>query len=320
MNMAVFTSELSTVHHRVLWALGKDSSTVMTESPKKRGSVVKEPSHASKAMGVILPCIGYFMVLAFGPTILRRCAVAAGIDLNGQGTTGNALADAAGVVLLFLVLAEAPLPGPLVVTVAATLASIPMHVYGTAVKVMLSYVDEWSFMAFVVPYTICCTYWLTSTAAYIIEYFNLFPVEERIIQPRRRLLPKDPKFHRLLRVCALNTIVLVPLIGMGSFYLQQYRDTIGLYVDMDPERLPSKLEIAVQMIYFILVNEFLFFYGHWLFHASPYLYKKIHKMHHEYPAPNVFASLYCHPLELVIADFVPLGAGAFCLGAHCCNT
>ncbi|KAF4670490.1 Chromosome 5 4 [Perkinsus olseni] len=257
------------------------------------------------------------MVLAFGPTILRRCAVAAGLDLNGHGTTGNALADAAGVVLLFLVLAEAPLPGPLVVTVAATLASIPMHVYGTAVKAMLSYVDEWSFMAFVVPYTICCTFWLTSTAAYVIEYFNLFPVEGRIIQPRRRLLPEDPKFQKLLRVCALNTIVLVPLIGMGSFYLQHYRDTIGLYVDMDPERLPSKLEIAVQMIYFILVNEFLFFYGHWLFHASPYLYKKIHKMHHEYPAPNVFASLYCHPLELVIADFVPLGAGAFCLGAHC---
>mmetsp|Transcript_20291 Transcript_20291/g.16975 ORF Transcript_20291/g.16975 Transcript_20291/m.16975 type:complete len:107 (-) Transcript_20291:25-345(-) len=77
---------------------------------------------------------------------------------------------------------------------------------------------------------------------------------------------------------------------------------------MDPYRLPSKLEIVTHMTYFILVNEFLFFYGHWLFHASPYLYKKIHKVHHEYPAPNAFASLYCHPVELLLSDFLPLGA------------
>ncbi|EER03444.1 Lathosterol oxidase, putative [Perkinsus marinus ATCC 50983] len=311
--MATLVSGLGTVHHSVLWALGRDAcSSAIVETREEKRHV---KSH--EAMPVVLPCMGFLTALWFAPTIIRRCALTIGLDLNGYGTTGNVAADAFGSFLLFLVLAEAPLPGPLVVTVAAILAIIPMHVYSILVKTMLIYVNEWTFMILVVPGIIFCTFWLGSTANYFIEYFDLSPVKGRVLQPSRRLLPGDPKFHKLIRVCALNTIVLVPLIGFGCVCLQQYRDRLGLYVDMDSERLPSKLEIAVQMIYFILVNEFLFFYGHWLFHASPFLYKKIHKVHHEYPAPNAFASLYCHPLELLIADFIPLGAGAFFLGSHC---
>mmetsp|Transcript_15059 Transcript_15059/g.17503 ORF Transcript_15059/g.17503 Transcript_15059/m.17503 type:complete len:151 (+) Transcript_15059:2-454(+) len=54
-----------------------------------------------------------------------------------------------------------------------------------------------------------------------------------------------------------------------------------------------------------------------LFHASSWCYRHIHKVHHEFPAPNGLAALYCHPAELYIADFLPLGAGAFCINSSC---
>ncbi|EER19666.1 hypothetical protein Pmar_PMAR012651 [Perkinsus marinus ATCC 50983] len=129
---------------------------------------------------------------------------------------------------------------------------MPIDVYGGIVKAMLAYVDERTFMV---------------TA-------ELIRNPPGFIGGRRSW--GDLLF---LRGCAVNTILVVPLIGLGGFCLQQHRDRLGLYVDMDPERLPSKLEIAAQMI-------------HWLFHASPYLYRRVHKVHHEYPAPNAFTSLW----------------------------
>mmetsp|Transcript_109176 Transcript_109176/g.250467 ORF Transcript_109176/g.250467 Transcript_109176/m.250467 type:complete len:185 (-) Transcript_109176:55-609(-) len=79
---------------------------------------------------------------------------------------------------------------------------------------------------------------------------------------------------------------------------------------------PSHLEMALHMAFSVFVNEVTFFYGHWLFHANKTLYKKFHKVHHEFTAPNALAAVYCHPVELIVSDFLPLGAGIFLFRAH----
>lgn len=45
------------------------------------------------------------------------------------------------------------------------------------------------------------------------------------------------------------------------------------------------------------------YFGHRLFHY-PYLYKRIHKLHHTYSAPFGLAAEYAHPIETLV-----LGAG-----------
>ena len=50
--------------------------------------------------------------------------------------------------------------------------------------------------------------------------------------------------------------------------------------------------------------------------SPKYYVPDVHKVHHEFTAPNAFAAVYCHPIELVVADFLPLGFGPFCVNAH----
>ncbi len=56
-----------------------------------------------------------------------------------------------------------------------------------------------------------------------------------------------------------------------------------------------------------------------LFH-SHYLYKVIHKTHHEWTAPVGISASYCHPIEHFIVNILPIATGPMllggCLGNH----
>lgn len=79
--------------------------------------------------------------------------------------------------------------------------------------------------------------------------------------------------------------------------------------------IPSAKEITLHFSIFIVFEEVLFYYGHVLLHSRA-LYGPIHKIHHEYTSPIGLAAAYCHPLEMLLSNVLPLLAGAFCLGSH----
>lgn len=68
---------------------------------------------------------------------------------------------------------------------------------------------------------------------------------------------------------------------------------------------PSWTTILSSTLFFLFMEDFYQYFAHRALHWG-ILYKKIHKMHHEYSAPFGLASQYAHPLETLI-----LGLGFF---------
>ena len=49
---------------------------------------------------------------------------------------------------------------------------------------------------------------------------------------------------------------------------------------------------------------------------SAYLYRFIHKRHHEWTAPIAVTAMYCHPFENIFANVLPIFLGVFIMGSH----
>jgi hypothetical protein len=47
-----------------------------------------------------------------------------------------------------------------------------------------------------------------------------------------------------------------------------------------------------------------------------YLYRFIHKRHHEWIAPIAVTAMYCHPIESIFSNMVPIFLGVFIMGSH----
>ena len=150
---------------------------------------------------------------------------------------------------------------------------------------------------------------------YLVHGFLLLPLE--LWQPGVRwaseykVQPKKPPYElpRILHVAA-TTVPKLVLLGLpytlGLTHLTvASRGTRGVRLDGP---LPPWSERAWMLLAHLLTNEVLFFYAHWAMHKGS-LYRRIHKVHHEFTAPFALAALHCHPVELLVADLIPFTAG-----------
>lgn len=124
---------------------------------------------------------------------------------------------------------------------------------------------------------------------------------------RRYKIPRKKKFmnpalkenvdrdRKAINEQIVGTFVVVPLVVYLAYPLLKMR---GMTVcDGDS---PRAAKICLNVLFQMLICDCLFYWSHRLLHAVPWLYRNVHKQHHEYKGTNVWASEYFSPADMLL--------------------
>ena len=81
-----------------------------------------------------------------------------------------------------------------------------------------------------------------------------------------------------------------------------------MQADISMEGLPDARKFALTILFYMIVEDFLFFATHRFLHWKR-IYPYIHKIHHEYTVTVSWSSEYAHPIEYLIGNIIPTGMG-----------
>jgi len=209
--------------------------------------------------------------------------------------------------LLFFLLAAIAEPSPVVLLIAF----LAVYYSADAWRRFATGLSVVNLFLVYAPLIILTTYWVNGFICLALEVkFCPDLLEAYKLQKGKGFDMK--KLTKVISNLLVNCFGVIPLIALGCYGVQMTGIT---EIRISPE-MPGPLQSTLHILFYLLANEVLFFYGHWLFHANRWLYTRIHKVHHEFTAPCALTAIYCHPVELALSDFIPLGAGAFILGSH----
>lgn len=112
----------------------------------------------------------------------------------------------------------------------------------------------------------------------------------------------DAKWRHAMNVTLKNNFIWAPafsgLLAYGGF--GKGRTTTA--------EIPSFPVFLAQILFFILVEELVFYIIHRIMH-HPKLYPKLHKIHHEFNNAVTLAAEYAHPIEYILGNMLPIGVG-----------
>lgn len=165
---------------------------------------------------------------------------------------------------------------------------------------------------FKLHFFVCCNifilyYWVLGLAN-ILHIYLQDNNQKYQIQSKKKLLPSAKKFKKLILVVLMNQILSV--LEICCFLMIQYPHS---------PKVPTLSELIYQIAIFFLIGELTYYYGHRALHLRPF-YKRIHHVHHQWKAPFGLTTFFCHPLEQLTVNMLPMVLGPALLGSHLFTT
>ncbi|KAK7251197.1 hypothetical protein RIF29_34179 [Crotalaria pallida] len=124
-----------------------------------------------------------------------------------------------------------------------------------------------------------------------LEIRRILPFDNYKIQPKIRL-----SFNEMFK--CYRDVMHMFFFVVGPLQLVSYPSIqmIGIKTGLP---LPSLWEISAQLLVYFLIEDYTNYWIHRLLH-NKWGYEKIHRVHHEYPAPIGYAAPYAHWAEILI--------------------
>lgn len=136
-------------------------------------------------------------------------------------------------------------------------------------------------------------------------WLQRFRIQERAPgQPRR-----GPPLGKAVRVVLRNQILGTLPAVVAVYLLLQVR---GVDLAAAP---PSVTRILLELAVMVLVEELLFYAVHRTMHRKA-LFRRFHRIHHEFRESIGIATHYVHFVEHLLGNLLPIFAGVLLIGAH----
>ncbi|KAG0496985.1 hypothetical protein HPP92_001420 [Vanilla planifolia] len=124
---------------------------------------------------------------------------------------------------------------------------------------------------------------------------------------RKKVTPQHRRRSAFYAPCSISFIVNLPVMIL-SYPVFRW---MGLKTSLP---LPHWSVIFSQIIFYFILEDFVFYWGHRVLHTK-WLYKHVHSVHHEYATPFGLTSEYAHPAEILFLGFATI-VGPALTGPH----